>query len=276
MKPQDRINEIARLSKIRITEILLQIDPRNFGIFSKYGYYMFVSSLLIFATSMIFLLNGYFHFMNVPKQTTGFNFPLDKSDLLTYLSVFILVAFSPFPDYFIVPFLGYLSYLGFFNLYLVIIISSLADLLLMELDYLAGRFAGRPIVIKFLNIFRVKVKEFHDPEIWIKKHGAMAVFIATFIPFLKHLTSVAAGTLKMNLFWFTVGNFVGFFIRFLLLAYLGYRGVYLLSPNLDFSIRYILIAIALINFAFITYYLANKSINIMEKIMEGIKRDYSP
>jgi len=38
MKPQDRINEIARLSKIRITEILLQIDPWNFGIFSKYGY----------------------------------------------------------------------------------------------------------------------------------------------------------------------------------------------------------------------------------------------
>jgi len=145
MKPQDRINEIAILSKIRITEILLQIDPRNFGIFSKYGYYMFVSSLLIFATSMIFLLNGYFHFMNVPKQTTTFNFLLDRLDLLTYLGLFILVAFSPFPDYFIVPILGYLSYLRFFNLYFVIIIRSLADLLLMELDYLAGRFQVGPL-----------------------------------------------------------------------------------------------------------------------------------
>jgi hypothetical protein len=115
MKPQDRINEIARLSKIRITEILLQIDPRNFGIFSKYGYYMFVSSLIIFATSIIFLLNGYFHFMNVPKQTTGFNFPLDKLNFLTYLSVFILVAFSPFPDYIIVPVFGISFIFGIFQ-----------------------------------------------------------------------------------------------------------------------------------------------------------------
>ncbi len=276
MEARNRFNLIAKESKIRLWELIVKIDPRNLGLFSKYGYYLFISSLLIFIVTMIFLLNGYFKFIN-PGEYSGNTYFLPRNfQLLGYFGVFIFVAFSPFPDYFIVPILGYLAFLGLFNFYLIVLVSAVADLLLMELDYMGGRFAGRPIVIKALRIFRVDEDGLEEAEKWIKKHGPMAVFIATFIPFVKHITSVASGTLKMNWLWFTLSNFVGFFIRFLLLAYLGFRGVYLFSPNFDFSIRYILIPIAFGTFVFIIYYLWNKSKNIMKKIWEGIKREYSP
>ncbi len=259
---------IAYLKKNRLKtwEILLKIDPRNYGIFSKYGYYLFISSLFILFFVTFLLINGYVHLISPPKYVLYSNIVGVNYALFGYMGVFIITAFSPLPDYFIVPILGYMAYLGFFNFWFVVMVSSLADLFLMGIDYAGGRFAGRTIVIKLMELFRVKASNLDEAEGWIMKHGFISIFIATFIPFVKHIISVAAGTLRMNAGVFFLSNFIGFFIRFLFLAFVGFRGIYIFSPSFDYMNRLILYVVGLASLGYVIYYIMMK-VNKFRKIL---------
>ncbi len=255
--------------KIKIREILFIINPRNSKVFGKYGYYFFISSLILLITSTILLLNGYLRLFNPPIYNQHEN--IINGDFLAvgYAGVFLITAFSPLPDYFIVPILGYMAYLGLLNIWLVVLISSIADVILMFVDYLGGRFAGRAIVVKFLGIFKVKTENLTNAEEWIGRHGFASIFISTFIPFFKHVVSVAAGTLRMNVLIFLLSNFAGFSIRFLFLALLGYRGIYLFSPSFDYETRWVFYLLGIFSLVMVIYYIEMK-LQILKKISEDI------
>ncbi|MCW6169176.1 MAG: DedA family protein [Thermoplasmatales archaeon] len=186
---------------------------------------MYIQILLIIAIilSSISIANGFLHFINPNINLRNLSFGVfEPVYLLGYLGMFILVAFAPLPDYIIVPFYGYLAFAGIFNVYATLFVSVGAMLFLSVIEYFAGRYAGRALLLKGLSAFKIHEEDLMLADLWIEKHGTFSIFLSTFVPYIKTVIALAAGTLKMNFTKFLISNFLGYFIRFVVLLYIGY------------------------------------------------------
>ncbi|BAB59466.1 alkaline phosphatase [Thermoplasma volcanium GSS1] len=239
--------------RINFRSLFLKVNPAGSASMSKYYYYAFIFSILILFASAVSITNGYFHYVNVYSYYSYQHKILAPFSLTGYEGMFLVVAFAPLPDYLILPFYGYLSSVGEFNIFLTFLVSVAAMLFEMGIEYAGGRLAGRPLLLKVLSYFKITEKDLEVADHWIKDHGSFSIFIATFIPYFKNVTSLAAGTLKMNAGLFFLSNLVGFSIRFGLLLYIGYTGIFVLTPSWDYSHR---LATALVGVLALMYIIA--------------------
>ncbi len=196
----------------------------------KYEMYAIVILIMFIALSTIGILNGYFHFIvnNINLKHISFGI-FEPVYHLGYTGMFIIVAFFPLPDYIVVPFYGYLSVAGLFNVYITLLVSVSSMVFLSMVEYLGGRYAGRTLLLKGLAVFRIHEKDLKLADNWIEKHGTFSIFISTFVPYIKIIIAVAGGTLKMNIKNFVLSVFAGYLIRFAILLYIGYGSFKILS-----------------------------------------------
>ncbi len=186
--------------------------------------------IVLIILSTIGIANGFFHFIgpNIDLKHLSFGI-FEPIYLLGYVGMFIIVAFAPLPDYVIVPFYGYLAFAGLFNVYVTLLVSVSAMTSLSLVEYFAGRYAGRALLLKALGYFKIHEEDVMLADLWIEKHGTFSIFISTFIPYIKTVIALAAGTLKMDLRNYTFSIFLGYFIRFVVLLYIGYGSFKVLS-----------------------------------------------
>ncbi|KKP81613.1 MAG: hypothetical protein UR84_C0020G0002 [candidate division WS6 bacterium GW2011_GWD1_35_594] len=85
---------------------------------------------------------------------------------------------------------------------------------------------------KFLGIERSKVEKSKEQ---MRKKAFIYVFITRLVPWLRVVTSIAAGFLRVNLFIYSVGVFGGVFLYSLGIAYIGDK----IGYNLEKIMRYI-------------------------------------
>jgi len=189
----------------------------------KYLLYLQVLLLIFMIMSSIGIANSFVHFLgpNIDLKHLSFGV-FEPIYLLGYLGMFIIVAFAPLPDYVIVPFYGYLAFVGLFNVYVTLFVSVGAMLALSIIEYFAGRYAGRALLLKGLSYFKIHEEDIMVAELWIEKHGTFSIFLSTFIPYVKTVIALAAGTLKMGFVNFVFSNLMGYLIRFVILLYIGY------------------------------------------------------
>ena len=102
----------------------------------------------------------------------------------------------------------------------------------------AGRLAARPLLLKGPVLRSAFLRRTSKWQIdgW-PNHGKFSIFISTFIPFFYSVTSLAAGTLKMNAGRFFLASTAGFGLRFIFLEYIGYFGIYIFTASFDYSQR---------------------------------------
>jgi membrane protein DedA with SNARE-associated domain len=207
---------------------------------SKYWHYGLTVSFTLTAISAVGLANAYFRFLNITSYHST-NQQIPYSHLLAgYVGVFFL-RLLPIPDFITVPLFGYLSSIHVFNPVIVFFVALAGAIL--PIEYLAGRFAARPIMLKVLSIMKIKEGNVEVAERWLLDHGNFSIFMATFIPYFYSVAAFAAGTLKMRVVPYMAATTLGFGIRYALLEYIGYYGVYILSPKYDYSNRDALFAI---------------------------------
>ena len=228
----DRDGRLHRSMKERIRKAII-------ASYGKYLHYGMVLSLTAIVLSILILSNISFHFLPsdiISAHTEDIVF--GPFYVLGYTGFFILTMFSPLPDYIIVPFYGYLASIGLFNPYILFIISVLAMTLLMQMEFFAGKYGGRPLLLKVLKYFGVKEREMAVAERWIDRHGTFSVFVFTFIPYVKTAMALTSGLLKMRSLNYLFANLTGFAIRFAILIYVGYNGIDiiadLVNPKYDF------------------------------------------
>lgn len=202
---------------------------------NKYWHYLFVIAVLTVFVSFLALVNGYFHLVNIsPYRTAGKGLP--AGFLLTgYLGMFLTMVFSPVPDYFLIPAFGYLSMVGMFNPYYTFLVCVLGAL--FPIEYVCGRFAARPLLLKALSFFRISEKTLETTDKWLADHGRFSILISTFIPFFYSVASLAAGTLKMRATEFILFSTAGFAVRYAFLELIGYYGIYVFASSFDYSQR---------------------------------------
>lgn len=173
--------------------------------------------------------------------------------LAGYVGIFISLAFLPVPDYFLVPAYGYLPSIGVFNPYTTFRVCLAAAVLPME--YAHGRLAGRPLLLKGLSYIHIYEKDIEAADKWLVEHGRFSIFISTFILYFYSVTSLAAGTLKMNVIAFLLVSSVGFGLRFIFLEYIGYHSVYIFAASFDYSQRALFFLLLILSSLYAALYL---------------------
>lgn len=205
--------------------------------------------------SVLGLLNGYYRLLTIqPYSMAGNNASSAALLLPGYLGMFLTIVFSPVPDYFVVPLCGFLSSMGLFDPYLTFLACLLGAL--VPIEFLCGRLAARPVLLKILSILHISVERLEAADKWIVEHGKFSIFISTFIPFFYSVVSLAAGTLKMGFTEFMASSTVGFALRFAFLEAVGYFSIYVFNASFDYSQRTVFYALLTLSAAYIVLHLA--------------------
>lgn len=145
-----------------------------------------------------------------------------------YAGAFILMALesmiAPVPSEAVMPFVGFLVTDGKWNLWLAVLATSLGSLAGSLLSYWMGYYGGKPLVLK---VGKYLLLNRHDLELteryFNRKQGIYTIFLARFIPVIRHFISIAAGMGKMPLVPFMLVTVVGATLWNGFLLYLGMR-----------------------------------------------------
>jgi membrane protein DedA with SNARE-associated domain len=221
-------------------------------------------------------------FLSVVELTDVFQLPLESSfggavasgglfsmNLLTsllnigYVGLFVLMALEsaslPIPSEVVLPFAGYLVFLGKMNLVLAILDSALALLVGALIDYYLALWLGRPVIYRLLGRMGVSSTHLDNGERWVDSKGAWSVFIARFIPGIRSIISIPAGLLRMKVKIFVILTSVGSLIWSAVLIYAGYSAGPLWQRSLDslsvFAGQAALVVVAGLSVLYVVYYL---------------------
>jgi membrane protein DedA with SNARE-associated domain len=145
-----------------------------------------------------------------------------------YVGAFLLMALesmiAPVPSEAVMPFVGFLVTDGKWNLWLAVLSTSLGSLAGSLASYWMGYYGGKPLVLK---VGRYLLLNRHDLELteryFSRRQGLYTVFLARFIPVIRHFISIPAGMGKMPLGSFMVVSVVGATMWNGFLLFLGMR-----------------------------------------------------
>jgi len=143
-----------------------------------------------------------------------------------YPGIFFLMglesACMPVPSEIVMPFAGYLASQGEMNLWMIVIVGSLGCTFGSIIAYVAGYYAGRPLILRYGKYFLITEKHLDQAEDWFKRWGPKATFIARLLPVIRTVISLPAGVAKMDFKKFVLYSFVGSVPWNLMLTYSGY------------------------------------------------------
>lgn len=146
-----------------------------------------------------------------------------------YVGIFLMMLFEasslPIPSEVILPFSGYLVFMGQLNVWITILVSTLAGIAGSLIDYYIGmkgtNLLARRRVLDKLLFSKTRLEMAAK---WFDQYGAFAVFLSRMISGFRTLVSFPAGAVKMSIRKFVAYTTGGCLIWN---AFLVYVGVYL-------------------------------------------------
>jgi membrane protein DedA with SNARE-associated domain len=132
---------------------------------------------------------------------------------LGYWGLFLLIVLEstavPVPSLLVMPFAGYLASRGYFSLPAILAINSAGALVGSGLSYWFGAAGGKPLLLKYGRWILVKPADIERTEQFFARFGARTIFIARFVPVVRHIISIPAGIARMRLTTFFGLTFAG-------------------------------------------------------------------
>ena len=149
-------------------------------------------------------------------------------DTTAYAGAFVLMALesmiAPVPSEAVMPFVGFLVADGKWNLWLALLSTSLGSITGSLASYAMGYYGGKPLILK---VGKYLLLNKHDLELTERyfhhRQGVYTVFIARFIPVIRHFISIPAGMGQMPILPFVGMTLVGATLWNGLLLYCGIR-----------------------------------------------------
>jgi len=119
-----------------------------------------------------------------------------------YAGIFFLLMLGiiglPIPDETMMTFSGYLIFKGQLHVVPTIASAFLGSISGITVSYLLGRTGGHPLVLRYghwVHISQEKIDRVHE---WLEHRGRWGLFVGYFIPGVRHLTALVAGTSQMR------------------------------------------------------------------------------
>lgn len=135
----------------------------------------------------------------------------------------------PFPGEPTLAYAGFLSHQGDLSLPILIMLSFIGTSAGMTFQYFVGNKLGMPFIQKYGKYVFLTQKKINLTKMWFDKYGYFLIFIAFFIPGVRHFTGYFAGIINLPFRRFAMTIYSGalFWISFFLI------GGYWLGENLE-------------------------------------------
>ncbi len=144
-----------------------------------------------------------------------------------YLGLFALIVLEstavPVPSLLVMPFAGYMASQGHFSLPVILALNSAGAMTGSLLSYWFGAAGGRRLLLRYGKWLLIKPEDLDKADAYFEKYGARTVFIARFLPVVRHIISIPAGIARMRLDKFIALTFAGASIWGGGLMLLGYQ-----------------------------------------------------
>ena len=150
---------------------------------------------------------------------------------LTYPVIFFLMLLEstvvPVPSELVVSPAAYHAASGQMNVWLIILFATLGADCGATINYLAGKYLGRPIIYKFANskwgkMCLLNQQKVEKSEAYFNNHGKVATITGRLVPGIRHLISIPAGLARMNYWSFLLFTTIGAGAWNMILAALGW------------------------------------------------------
>jgi membrane protein DedA with SNARE-associated domain len=144
-----------------------------------------------------------------------------------YLGILALMGIEsaciPLPSEIIMPFAGYVVYLGHMNLWWVATAGALGCNAGSVLAYWVGAKGGRPLVERYGRWVLMSHHDLDRMTYFFEKYGGITVLLARLLPVVRTFIAFPAGIAKMPQIRFHIYTFVGSWPWCLALAYAGMK-----------------------------------------------------
>ncbi len=130
-------------------------------------------------------------------------------------------ACIPLPSEVIMPFSGYLVFLGRYTLWSVALAGTLGCVVGSVPAYYLGKYGGRPLVEKYGKYVLMSRHDLDTADRWFERHGEATVFFARLLPIVRTFIAFPAGVARMDMRRFLIYTFAGSLPWCLALAYTG-------------------------------------------------------
>lgn len=144
----------------------------------------------------------------------------------SYAGIFIAlglgIAGLPIPDEALMAYAGFLVSQGKLSYFYTIMVAFLGTSCGVTIGYALGRTLGNPFIKKYALKIRINPDDIQNAEKFYNQYGRYALFIGYFIPGVRHLTAISAGTSLMPYSIFALFAYTGGLIWTIALVSLGY------------------------------------------------------
>jgi membrane protein DedA with SNARE-associated domain len=144
-----------------------------------------------------------------------------------YAGIVALLAINsaciPLPSELIMPFSGYLVYLGRFNLILVALAGAVGCNLGSAFAYWLGAKGGRPMVERYGKWVLMSHHDLDRMTRFFEKYGSITVLLARMVPMVQTFIAFPAGIARMPRLRFHIYTTLGSLTWYFCLAYAGMK-----------------------------------------------------
>lgn len=143
-----------------------------------------------------------------------------------YLGLFVSLMFGiiglPIPDETILTFSGYLIHKGDLSFIPTILVTYLGSIIGITLSYIFGRTAGLYAIRKYGKYFHITEARLEKAHQWFEKIGRWSLSIGYFIPGVRHITAIIAGSSSLKYYEFAIFAYSGGLVWTLTFLLTGY------------------------------------------------------
>lgn len=143
-----------------------------------------------------------------------------------YAGIFTLLVLGilglPVPDEWLLTFAGYLVFKGHLRALPTFACASLGSMCGITLSYGLGRSIGLYILRRYGRFFRVTQEDLDKVHVWFDRFGTWTLLVGYYIPGVRHLTAIVAGTAKLRPWLFSLFAYSGALIWSATFIGLGY------------------------------------------------------
>ncbi len=147
-------------------------------------------------------------------------------DAYGYFGIFVGMTIEsigiPLPSEIILPYGGYLAYLGDLNFVIVTFIGTLACVVGSLITYSIAYYGGNYLFERYGKYVGITKRELNVAYRWFDRYGEVSVFISRMIPGVRAYSSIPAGICRMDVKKFSVYTFLGSLPWNFALALAGY------------------------------------------------------
>ena len=130
-------------------------------------------------------------------------------------------ACIPLPSEVIMPFSGYLVFLGKYSLWSVGLAGAVGCVVGSVPAHYLGMYGGRPLVERYGKYILISRHDLDMADRWFERHGEATVFFARLLPVIRTFIAFPAGVSRMEMKRFILYTFAGSLPWCLGLAYVG-------------------------------------------------------